>query len=202
MSPATSNVEQDRRIAGRFEFCKYPILRQTTARWRWKLRGKLWRGACNDSGATIVEFALSATILFMVLFGLIEMCLAFYTYNFVSNAARAAARYAIVRGSTSCTNTPNLTNCNATSAEISSYVNSLGDPGLSSSNLTVTASWLTATSSGNPATTTWSACSTGVCNAPGNVVKVVTTYAFPLGIPYVPLSTLDLTGTSEMVIQQ
>jgi Flp pilus assembly protein TadG len=172
----------------------------STARWRAMVqRSRRVRG---DSGATVVEFALSAAIVFMMLFGIMEMCLAFYTYNFVSEAARETARYAIVRGSTSCTNTPNLTNCNATAAEINSYINDFAYPALSSSNLTVATSWLTATTSGSPATTTWTACSTGVCNAPKNMVKVVMTYDFPVGIPYVPKSTLAITSTSEMVIQQ
>jgi Flp pilus assembly protein TadG len=164
--------------------------------------GLRWRAVRGDSGATVVEFALSAGIVFMMLIGIMEMCLAFYTYNFVSEAARETARYAIVRGSTSCTNTPHLTNCNATAAEISGYINNFEYPALSSSKLTVTTSWLTATSSGSPATTTWSACSTGTCNAPGNLVKVVMTYDFPVGIPYVPKSTLAITSTSEMAIQQ
>jgi Flp pilus assembly protein TadG len=163
----------------------------------------LWRRAVRgDSGATLVEFALSSAVVFMLLFGIISTCLAFYTYSFVADAARETARYAMVRGSTSCTNTPNLTNCNATAAEINSYVDNLPYPGLSSSNLTVDTTWLTATTSGSPATTTWSACATGTCNAPKNMVKVVMTYDFPVGIPYVPKSTLAITSTSEMVIQQ
>ena len=48
----------------------------------------------------MVEMALSMIILLTILFGLIEMCLALYTYHFVSDAAREGSRYAIVHGST------------------------------------------------------------------------------------------------------
>lgn len=158
------------------------------------------RSFASEQGTTLVELALSCTLLFSMLFGLMEMSLGLYTYNAVSNAARQGSRWAIVRGSTSCTNTPNLTDCNATQAEIQSYVASLGYLNISSSDVSV--SWLSATTSGNPATTTWTACSTGTCNAPGNEVQVTVTYPFPLNIPFVPKSTLNLTSSSTLVISQ
>lgn len=178
-------------------------------RWRISLRrtatGELTKlrrhNARSEQGSALIETALTAVVMLTVIFGLIELCLALYTYHFVSNAAREGSRYAIVRGSDSCANTPNLTNCNATPAEIQSYVTSLGYPGFDTSKLNVTASWLTATTSGIPATTTWSTCP-GTCNAPGNMVKVVVSYSFPLNILFLSKSTLNIGSTSEMVISQ
>lgn len=153
----------------------------------------------GQEGATLVETALSYGILLALLFGIIEIAFALYTYNFVSEAAREGARYAIVRGSTSCTNTPSLTNCNATGTQIKSYVQSLGFPGFTTSNLNVTTTWFTASASPG---TTWSSCSSGTCNAPGNAVNVVVTYAFPLSIPFWKSQTVNLSSTSQMIIAQ
>ena len=158
------------------------------------------RGVRNQEGATIVEAALACTALLSVFIAVFELSLALYNYHLVCDAAREATRYAIVRGSASCANSPNLSNCNATSAEIQSYVQSLGYP--YSGQLNVTASWLTAVTSGSPATTTWTACSSSTCNAPGNLVNVVVTESFPLNIPFASNLTLNLSSTSQMVISQ
>ncbi|HMG86104.1 MAG TPA: TadE family protein [Terracidiphilus sp.] len=149
-------------------------------------------GASGDEGSAIVEMAVVSSLLFAVLFGIIELSLALYTYNYVSDAAREATRYAIVRGS-ACTQ---LTNCGVTSAQVQSYVRSLGYPGMTSTNTTATTTWYSP-SSAPP--TTWTACGTP-CNAPGDAVQVKVTYSFPLSIPFVPKSTLSLKSTSLMVI--
>jgi Flp pilus assembly protein TadG len=159
---------------------------------------RLLRGVRSEHGATTVETALASTILFAFIFGIFELPLPLYTYDYVAEAAREGARYAMVRGSTSCTNTPNLTNCNATKAQIQTFVQGLGFPALTSSNLKVTTTWLTATAS-QP--TTWSSCSTG-CKKPGNLVKVVVTYPFPLSIPFWKSETLNISSTSQMVVAQ
>ena len=158
------------------------------------------RGVRSEDGAAAVGTALACVILLAAFIGVFEMSLALYNYHLICDAAREATRYAIVRGSTSCTNTPNLSNCNATSAEIQSYVQGLGYP--YSSQLTVTTTWLTAVSSGSPATTTWTACTSGTCNAPGNLVNVVATEPFRLNIPFSSSLTINLTSTSQMVISQ
>lgn len=147
----------------------------------------------------MVETAISCVVLFAILFGIFEMSLALYTYYFTSDAAREATRYAIVRGSTSCTNTPNLSNCNATTTQIQSYVQGLNFPGITTSKVSVTTSWYSASST---TPTTWSACSTGICNAPGNLVKVQVSYPMSLQIPFVNSLSLKLNSTSQMVISQ
>ena len=40
------------------------------------------------------------------------------------------------------------------------------------------------------------------CNSPGNAVRVVVTYPFRLGIPFVAARSITLTSTSQMVINQ
>ena len=154
--------------------------------------GKLGR-ACSrgsrEEGAALVETAVSMAVFLMVLFGMIEFCLALYTYNFVSDAARLASRYAAVRGANSCTISSTFPNCDMgpagsthTSADLQTYVQNIGYPGMSPNNLTLTATWLSPTtdSSGNA---TWGPCS-GVCNNVGDAVRVVVTYQFPLNIPF------------------
>ena len=153
----------------------------------------------GEEGASLVETAFACTIFLAMLIGTFQMLLASYTFHFVSDAAREATRYAIVRGSTSCTNTPSLSNCNASADQIKAYVRGLNYPGITPSKLTVTTTWLTASTT-KP--TTWSDCTSGACNAPGNQVKVVVTYQFPFSVPFVPRSTLSLTSTSQMVISQ
>lgn len=159
----------------------------------------------NEAGGAIVEMALSSSVLFAMFFGVFQTSMASYTYHYVSDAAREGARYAIVRGSTSCINTPNLTNCNASATTIGNYVKNLGYPGINSTaNMTVTTTWLTATTDTSTGTTltTWATCSSGTCNVPGNMVKVAVSYAFPLSVPFVPKRTISVSSVSQMVVAQ
>lgn len=160
------------------------------------------RSLRKAEGSSLIELALVSAILFAVLFGVIQFAYAFYAYNFVSEVTREAARYAIVRGSTSCTNTPNLSKCNASPADIQSYVQGLGYPGLSSSNLTVTTTWCAASVNPTSGSMTWSSCSAGTSKAPGNAVNVAVTYAFPLNIPFWKKQTVNLSSTAQMVVAQ
>jgi Flp pilus assembly protein TadG len=154
----------------------------------------------EERGNNLVETALSLPIFFLVLFGIVQMGYAFYTYQCVANASREASRWASVRGSTSCSNTPNLTNCGATAANITSFVGGLGLPGLNGSLLTVTTSWLVPSAATNP---TWSTCAaTSGCNKPGNQVQVTVAYPFNLAIPFWKKATVNISSSSEMVIAQ
>lgn len=163
------------------------LLRQTTA-----FEGPSKRhDGHGEEGAAIVETALSMLILLSVVFGLIEICLALYTYHYVSDAAREGSRYAIVHGST-CT--VSGASCTVTQADIQTYVQGLGYPGINPSNLTVTTTW-----SAYPAGGT---CIAVACNGPGDLVTVLAEYNFNLAIPFVSTSALNLTSTSSMVISQ
>lgn len=151
----------------------------------------------NDEGATLVEFALSCSILCMMLFGIVEVSLAVYTYDFVSEAARDGARYAIVRGA-NCTGLPD---CNiSTSGPIQTHIQSLNYPAINTSNLTVTATYLTAATA--PPNMTWSSCSGSGCNKIGNAVNVQVQYPFQLNVPFWKSVTINLSNSSQMVIAQ
>jgi Flp pilus assembly protein TadG len=159
------------------------------------------RDTAGEAGAALVETALSAAVMFSVLIGLFEVCLAMYTFTYVSDAAREATRWAMVRGSTSCTNSSsNLPGCGATSAQIQAYVDSLQYPAMNASNLTVTVSYLVVSTSSGSAV--WSACVTSPCNVPGNEVRVQVKYQLPLYIPFWRDSSVQIGSTSTMVIQQ
>ena len=158
------------------------------------------RRLSSEEGSSLVEIAIASAVVFALLFGVIQVAYAFYTYEYVSEASREAARYAIVRGSTSCTNTPNLANCNATGTQIQTYVQGLGYPGLSSSNLTVTTTWCAASPSSG--SMTWASCSISTANSPGNAVNVVVSYPFTLGIPFWKNATVNLSSTSQMTVSQ
>jgi hypothetical protein len=126
--------------------------------------------------------------MFLTMMGLMNMCMATYTYHYVSEAAREGVRYAIVRGGT--VTTP------ATSDSVQTYVRSLGYPGITSSNMTVT--------------TTWAAYPTSVitcaplanCKNPGDMVTVAASYAFPVKIPFFPTKTINMASTASMIIAQ
>jgi Flp pilus assembly protein TadG len=146
----------------------------------------------GESGTTIVEFAVSTSVLFMLAFGIIQTCLAMYAYEYVSDAAASAARYAAVRGG-SCTG---LSTCGASSAQIQTYVQSIAYPGIRASSLGATATWLSA-SSAQP--TTWTACG-NQCDATGNAVNVRVTYTIPLYLPYWRSTSISVSSASQMVI--
>ncbi len=158
-----------------------------------------WTVLRSEHGGTLLESALSWSVLLAVLLGIFQVSLALYAYHVMSDAAREGSRYAMVRGSTSCANTPNLSNCNATSTQIQSFVRTLTYPGITSSKITVTTTWYTVSSS-TPAV--WSACTTSPCNLPGNQVNVSVTYPFLLNVPFSSLIPLNLSASSAMVIAQ
>jgi Flp pilus assembly protein TadG len=157
------------------------------------------RGVRSDEGSAVVEMALVSSVLFAMLFGIFEISMALYAYDYLTDAAREGSRWAIVRGSQCSTNTPTLDHCGATSADIQTYVQGLGFPFAKS--LTAAATWCNATvnSSG---VTSWATPPCSGTNAPGNEVSVVVTIQFPLAIPFIPTKTLSMSSTSSMVVSQ
>jgi Flp pilus assembly protein TadG len=151
---------------------------------------RIGRALRVEAGATLVEFALTSIILFTLVFGVIAICLALYSYNVTAEAAREATRYAIVRGS-KCTT---FADCKIDQPGLQTYVQGLGFPGINPSALTVTATWPTTGVNCFPSVTP--------CNNPGNKVKVTVQYTFPLVIPFVPSRTLTMSSTSQMRISQ
>jgi Flp pilus assembly protein TadG len=144
-----------------------------------------WREVRQDeSGSALIEFAVSVGALMTLVFTLMEMCIVFYTYGMISDAARSGTRYAIVHGST-CTTASN-TSCTATAAQINSYVQGLNYPNIGGATPQVSTTWP----------------GTGNSNAPGYPVQVQVTYTFPIALPLVPKNSLTLKVSSEMYILQ
>jgi len=139
----------------------------------------------------MVEMALSMVILLTIIFGVLFGCLALYSFHFVSDAAREGSRYAIVHGAT-CT--VSGASCTVTPAQIQTYVQNLGFPGIDPSNMNVATSY-----SAYPAGAT---CEALGCNGPGDLATVTVNYTFHLDIPFIKSQTLTMTSTSAMVISQ
>lgn len=70
---------------------------------------KIRRVLTADEGATVLEAAVGLVVLLGLFIAIVQISLALYTSHFVADAAREASRYAIVRGSMSCSATPTLT---------------------------------------------------------------------------------------------
>lgn len=153
----------------------------------------------GDEGISLVETAISCSVFFAVPFGICQTSHEMYVYQFTSDAAREATRYAIVRGSTSCTNTPSLSNFSATTDSIESFVQSLSFPGITTSKIDVSTSWYSASGT---MPCTWPAGAAGICNAPGNPVNVAVSYPQTFQVPFSTSASLALSGTSQMVISQ
>lgn len=166
------------------------------------VRHRIARLLRQEEGATLVEMTVSLAVLLAMIFGVIEISMALYAYNFVSEAAREATRYAVVRGTGSCTVLSTFPDCNlnpTTSGNpLQTYVRGLGYPYASSMN--VTAAWFSP--SGAPGNTWTTSCAGATCNVPGNAVQVTVTYAFPISIPFWKNTNINVSSTSQMVISE
>lgn len=161
------------------------------------------RAGINDQrGDTLVEIAISAVVVLTLLFGIMEFGRAMYIYHFVSYAAQAGTRYAIVRGNswkTACSSSSTGFGCQAASSDIQAYVKSIAPSGVSTSSppLTITPTWPGTTPNSTGAIT----CTAGTPN-PGCVVQVAVSYQFSFIAPFMPGSPLTLSATSQQVIQK
>jgi Flp pilus assembly protein TadG len=159
-------------------------------------RRRCWMRAAQrqESGQTVVEFAITLTILLTSVFTLMEICLMFYTYATISECAREGTRYAMVRGSSCVTAgaTGAGASCTASTSSINSYVASLRYPNVGGGTMTVNTTFsadaVSFTTSGN--------------NAPNDIVRVQITYNFPVKLPFVPKNSLTLKSQSQIYIVQ
>ena len=167
------------------------------------------------SGATIVEFALVFLLLVTMLFGIAEFGHMLYAYQFVNHAAKEAARWAMVNGST-CNNDSTLSSnglgsctapvtCSAgscstcssgctiaTKSDISNYVQMITPQGIDTTKVTVTPTW--------PGTSDFCLASAG--KGPSCPVEVQVSYSYNFLFPLIKVKTgpVTLSSTSEMVI--
>lgn len=146
------------------------------------LRGGSRNPGRGEEGSALVEFALTLPVLITLFFGLIDVSLAFYTHQLLSESAREGTRYAMVHGST-CTNGAG-NSCTVSAANVNSYVSGLAWPNFGGGTMTVNTTF----PDGN--------------ESQGSRVQVTTTYAFPFRVPFIPVSTLTMSSTSVMYIVQ
>jgi Flp pilus assembly protein TadG len=160
------------------------------------------RLVADESASSVLEVALSLTVLLMLMFGIMDCSRALYAYHFTSYAARSATRYASVRGTTwgttACAATATF-QCNATAANVKSYVQSVAPLGISTTTaLKVTTTWSGTAPSGSSGT----CITTSGKNSPGCLVSVKVTYTFNYVAPFMPKTTLSLTSTSQSIVVQ
>lgn len=144
-----------------------------------------------ERGSTLPEMAIALAAALMLILGVIEFGRAYYTYGFVAQLAREGARWAIVRGSTSCSNSQNtLPECDATPAQVQSYVQGLSEGATKASSILVL--------------TTYPSCPNGAAgsNAPGCTVAVSVSYPLKFMSGLLPKATMNMTSVSSMVISQ
>jgi Flp pilus assembly protein TadG len=129
---------------------------------RKKLRG--------ETGATLVEFAIASTLFFLLVFAGVGFSQALSRYNTVSNASKAAVRWAAVRGSTS--------GATATEATVHDFIVTKMN-GISETDSTT---W-------NPTT-----------KAIGSVVTVVVRTSYTITVPLLGTFTRTLRSASQMEV--
>jgi TadE-like protein len=170
----------------------------------------------GDRGSSLVEYAIVCVISLTMLFGVIDFGRALYAYHFVSNAARTAARWAAVNGSTcgtdgsctapvscssgSCSTCPS--GCTpASQTDVQDYVQMIAPPGINTGSadcggsacLSTTATWQA------PQWTSANPCVSPL-NSPGCTVQVQVSYVFNFLVPLVHKGSITMSSTSEMVI--
>ncbi|MBI5878171.1 MAG: pilus assembly protein [Chloroflexi bacterium] len=125
----------------------------------------------RQAGQSLVEFAAIASLLFLIVFGILEFSRAYFYYNTVLSAAEEGARYGIVNQNTACVTQVALQRVVAV--------------GMTSSDVTVTCL--------NDAGATGSS----YCSF-GNRIQVGTSYTFSPIVSFIP--SLPLAATATMRI--
>jgi Flp pilus assembly protein TadG len=156
----------------------------------------------RESGSSLVEYAIVFILLMTMLLGVSDFGRALYAYHFVSNAAREAARYASVRGST-CSVDGSCTAANSASGVAGPYSQAAATTdiqdfvknapaGINTSQLTTTPAW--------PNPNDLTTCAT-TYNAPGCTVEVQVKYVFKFSSALVFKSAgLTMTSASQEII--
>ncbi|HET6979045.1 MAG TPA: TadE family protein [Pyrinomonadaceae bacterium] len=151
----------------------------------------------NERGTTMAEFALIASVFFMIIFAIIEFGRLLYTHNALTDAARRGARYAAVHKESKKLCARNVviygeSNVNPTSCAAT------GSPlinGLTLSNVTV--DYVGADTDNDPNTP-----ATSYGSNLGTATVTITNYTFTLSIPFarqaltMPPYTTTLTAES------
>jgi Flp pilus assembly protein TadG len=134
----------------------------------------------GEAGESMIATALTLPALTAFLFGLMQVCLAYYTYEMISERAREATRYAVVHGSTCETSAG--ASCTVTAAEVETYATAAGLPNVVGGTLSATATY----PDGD--------------EVPGHRVLVKVSYVFPFKVPFESNRSISMAATSEMTI--
>lgn len=135
-----------------------------------------------EQGSALIEFVLVAFVLFLLIFGIVEMERMLLVYTTLANAARGGVRYAIVHGSDRSGSGVNGPSTSSSHTNIDNTVKALAGTGaLNTANLQITVTYTPSSS-----------------NAPGTLVSVRVVY------PYDPFTVLplsvNLSSVSEGVV--
>lgn len=134
--------------------------------------------AGRPAGQTLPEFAMTATLFLLLLFGISEIGLAVNAYNDMSTAAHEAARYAMVHSPTSLNSPcPKTGSCDSVEQQAVNYA-----PFLSKTDVSATFT--------NPSSST------------SDYAVVSITHAYPLSIPFMSSINLNLKANSKMLVSQ
>lgn len=154
-----------------------------------------------EQGVGSVEFAFSAIVVFTLLFGVIGLAMAFYSYEVVNEYARDASRYAIVHGA-ACIAQPSGSSCSigtgsTANTALKTYLNNQIYPGINGANLTITTTYAMA-----PGATQCTTYPSTTCNGPGDQVTVSVAYPYLYALPFIPQRSFTMHASSTMIISQ
>ena len=93
------------------------------------MKARALRQQNGETGTALVEFSITVVVMLILLFGVVDVGRAAFAYDWVSNAARQGARYAIVRGAFCQAIVPG---CPANQAAVKNYVTT-NAPGIKTS---------------------------------------------------------------------
>jgi Flp pilus assembly protein TadG len=146
------------------------------------------RPSARQRGVALIEQALILPILVALLFGIVDMGRALYSYTYVSYIARDATRWASVRST-------RLNGGPISNTEVQNYVRNVSGMGLNPGQITSNTNWVTPPN-GTPL------CPGGnVANQkPGCVVQVTVNYNFKFFI--LSATPLTMSSESQMTITQ
>jgi hypothetical protein len=155
---------------------------------RLKVRGSNAR----QRGVTLVEQALILPILLALMFGVIDMSRALYTYHYVSYIAREATRWASVRSGA----LPGVPAVDQNAVD--TFVKDVDGMGLDKKQITTTLDFLRPPN-GTPLCPV--AGSDAKNEKPGCIVQVTVTYDYQFIMPFMPTG-MTLSSKSQMIITQ
>ena len=165
----------------------------------------------NQTGASLVEYALVVILFMTIIFGVFGFGQALYAYHFVSHSAREAARYAAVRGYTcggdgTCvaSNSATGTAGPTTNADVTAFVTNLAPPGIDTTKITVNTCGTSGDAACANSTPTFCTAAVGPYAAqpdwPGCTVQVQVKYTYNFVVPLITTTALKMTSSSDLII--